>query len=323
MDNNYNNNVSNDDIIPNNELNNIQQDNVNNTHLTNIDDSTRMNSVESNDNDGVSNKKNMNNKTRKIIAIAVVVVVILSILLCLICLLSKSSNNSTGEDNNQTQTDNNITEDIIENEEQFDNGDKNEDVVEKEEQSNNDNKNDGQTNTNDSYLPNTDIIRRSLGQTSKFDNGISIKLTDSIEFADDEGIYHKPRFIKIELSNDSGKNFYQEKVTYAFYSTYTDNPVKFIEEDYNYTSFNIEPIYMVGSEAKTEKSGCVLRKYASMDTSKNEGNGLLSDINYVVLKPGEKTTAYLLCYFREEIKDADIKTILLFNSTNKFMYFMD
>jgi len=39
--------------------------------------------------------------------------------------------------------------------------------------------------------------------TSTFDNGISINITNSIEYAKDDGIYHKPMFIKVEISNNS------------------------------------------------------------------------------------------------------------------------
>ena len=81
-------------------------------------------------------------------------------------------------------------------------------MIEKEEQTNNDDKNAEQTNNEDTYLPNTKIVKRSLGQTSKFDTGISITVTDSIEYIDDVDFYHKPRFIKVEISNNSNKNFY-------------------------------------------------------------------------------------------------------------------
>ena len=81
--------------------------------------------------------------------------------------------------------------------------------------------------------------------------------------------------------------------------------------------------YLVDNELKTEGSSCVLRKKETTEAAKIDESGFLYDINYFVLKPGEQTTAYLLCYFREKIEGAEIKTIFLFNDTNKFMYFME
>lgn len=253
---------------------------------------------------------NNNNKPKKIIIISAILVVVVAIILFLVVALTKSPEKT--QNNQQNQIDNNKTEEIIENEGQSNNNEV-ENVTENKEQQ----------NDNYTYLQDTKIIKRSLGQTSKFDNGINIKITDSIEYLESDDFYYNPMFIKIEISNDSNKNFYSGLIGYTAYSTYTENPIEFIQEDFDYTNFEIQPMYIVKDEVKTERSGCVLRKTASIDSSKIDENGELYDINYFVLKPREKIIAYLLCYFREEIKGAKIKTIYLFKNSNEFMYFIN
>lgn len=312
--NNVNNQTSNYTVLTNegevNQTNN--QTFMNNTFDCN--NNLNQNNMNMQNNDYLTNntsKKNNNNK--KIILIALVSAVIIVLFIVIISLLSKSSSDVENKNNEQNQINDNKIEDTTINEEHLDNN-KNEDIIENEKQSNN---NDAET------LPNTNIIKRSLGQVSAFDNGISINVTDSIEYADDKDFYHKPMFIKVEISNDSNKNFYQSSIGYSIYSTYTENPIEFISEDFDYTSFDIIPMYLLGDEVKTDGAGCVLRKTASMDTGTSDGYGGFSDINYLVLKPGEKTTAYLLCYFREELEGAEIKTIYLLKSPNEFMYYIN
>ena len=167
------------------------------------------------------------------------------------------------------------------------------------------------------YVPDTDIVKRSLGQTANFDNGVKVTLTKSIEYKDNYSVYAKPMYIKTIINNSTDKYMYQDAIGYGYYANMIagDNPIEFKRDDYNYTHFVMEPIYALNGEAESDHAGCVIRQNTSQE------------VTYLIVEPGQKVTAYIMCYFREsslgeELDKAEMKAIYLYNDTNKFMYFL-